>query len=278
MFDAPVGNEAVVELDDRTPRPRAVEPASSDAEATPAGEATETTTSTFTNLDPNSLPPELRSFYDSMLKDYRQKTEEISEQKKKAALLESAANDPIVRGQLIAALQGLGGVAEQEEKQSAPAAANPYEGVNPAEFFDEPTFKNLQAWQHQFESQKIAPLVQTIQEILAYKPFIDQLVTSQTENHWTQLEAKYPQARGQREAVEQFRQRNPGLNHEQALFAVLGSKLVAPAGTVQKDDNPADKRATLTTRGGPTVSSQQPKAKQRVSLADLIRRNQVGSR
>lgn len=231
----------------------------------------------FTNLDPNTLPPEVRSFYDSMLADYRRKTEEVAEFKKKATLLDSAATDPIMRGQLIAALQGLGGEAPATETQETRAAPAAFDGVNPAEFFDEPTFKHLQAFQHQWESQKLSPIVQAIQEIARYKPFIDQLMAGHTDNTWSQLETKYPQAKGQRDAVASFQQKNPGLTHEQALFAVLGAKLAAPAGTTANAaDNPTDKRAALTRQNAPSIASQP--TKRRVSLADLIRKGEARSR
>lgn len=47
--------------------------------------------STFTSTDPNSLPPELKSKYDSMLGDYKKKTAEIAAQRREyEAALEKA--------------------------------------------------------------------------------------------------------------------------------------------------------------------------------------------
>lgn len=50
-------------------------------EAGSNGEAA-TKDDSFTQLDPNSLPPELKSKYDSMLSDYKKKTAEIAEQRR----------------------------------------------------------------------------------------------------------------------------------------------------------------------------------------------------
>lgn len=45
---------------------------------------TESVEESFTKIDPKSLPPELQAIHKSMLKDYTQKTQEISEYRKKA--------------------------------------------------------------------------------------------------------------------------------------------------------------------------------------------------
>lgn len=57
----------------------------------PSGEALETngqaapaTEDTFTGVDPNSLPPKERAAYDNMLRDYKRKTAEIADVKRKA--------------------------------------------------------------------------------------------------------------------------------------------------------------------------------------------------
>lgn len=46
---------------------------------------------TFLSGDPNSLPPELRQHYDNMLKDYKQKTQAIAEDRKRIPDLEKKA-------------------------------------------------------------------------------------------------------------------------------------------------------------------------------------------
>ncbi len=46
------------------------------------------TIDSFTGLDPNALPDEVRPFYDSMLADYRRKTQEVAEQRKSFESLE----------------------------------------------------------------------------------------------------------------------------------------------------------------------------------------------
>lgn len=43
---------------------------------------------TFARLDPNSLPNEVRPYYDSMLADYRRKTQELAEQRRNYEALE----------------------------------------------------------------------------------------------------------------------------------------------------------------------------------------------
>jgi hypothetical protein len=43
---------------------------------------------TFSRLDPNSLPGEVRPYYDSMLADYRRKTQEVAEQRRNYEALE----------------------------------------------------------------------------------------------------------------------------------------------------------------------------------------------
>jgi len=57
--------------------------------ATPEGEtqeaaATDAPDSAFTKLDPNTLPPEVRPYYDSMLSDYTRKTQEAAPWRKLA--------------------------------------------------------------------------------------------------------------------------------------------------------------------------------------------------
>lgn len=62
--------------------------------ATPeAGQVEEGTTEaaaedTFARLDPNSLPNEVRPYYDSMLADYRRKTQELAEQRRNYEAIE----------------------------------------------------------------------------------------------------------------------------------------------------------------------------------------------
>lgn len=56
------------------------------AGAAPSGE-------TFFNGDPNSLPPELKPAYDNMLKDYKTKTSEVAQVRKKAEQFDQISRD-----------------------------------------------------------------------------------------------------------------------------------------------------------------------------------------
>lgn len=58
-------------------------------------------TESFTSVDPSKLPPELKSAYDNMLRDYKNKTTSIAEQRKsfessakKAELFDQISSDP----------------------------------------------------------------------------------------------------------------------------------------------------------------------------------------
>jgi hypothetical protein len=63
------------------------EPTQSTGTVQPSGQAdgrqSAPTEESFTNLDPNTLPPQLKAAYNSMLRDYKTKTTEIAEQRKK---------------------------------------------------------------------------------------------------------------------------------------------------------------------------------------------------
>lgn len=62
------------------------EPAQSTGTVKPSGQANGQSAPAdegFTKLDPNTLPPQLRSAYDNMLRDYKEKTTRLSEERKK---------------------------------------------------------------------------------------------------------------------------------------------------------------------------------------------------
>lgn len=81
------------------PAPSATGTVPNGSEAGPGQSAP--TEESFTNVDPNSLPPELRSKYDNMLRDYKSKTQQIADERraidgklKKADVLEQLEQHP----------------------------------------------------------------------------------------------------------------------------------------------------------------------------------------
>jgi hypothetical protein len=72
----------VVTLEPATPAPGTVNDHNGEAPAA-SGQAAPVE-ETFTNVDPNSLPPKERVAYDNMLRDYKKKTAEIAELRRKA--------------------------------------------------------------------------------------------------------------------------------------------------------------------------------------------------
>lgn len=83
------------------------------AQATPEeGQVEEGTTEaaaedTFTRLDPNSLPQDVRPYYDSMLADYRRKTQEVAEQRRAYEAIEQYGGAEVAQQALewVASLQ-----------------------------------------------------------------------------------------------------------------------------------------------------------------------------
>lgn len=72
--------DAVEGITPAAPEP-ASNPVTSETTATPEGEMQEAATEapdSFTKLDPNALPPDVRPYYDSMLSDYTRKTQEVA--------------------------------------------------------------------------------------------------------------------------------------------------------------------------------------------------------
>lgn len=82
-------NENISTVDNPTPTPtdnQATGPAATGTgTAVPGGQANggAPTEDLFKGIDPNQLPPEAKKHYDSMLRDYREKTAKLSEERKK---------------------------------------------------------------------------------------------------------------------------------------------------------------------------------------------------
>lgn len=61
---------------------------------------TQTTDDTFTSIDPSTLPEELKPLYNSMLKDYRDKTAGVADIRRKEAEIDAILNDPQIQSLL----------------------------------------------------------------------------------------------------------------------------------------------------------------------------------
>lgn len=120
-------------------------PTAPETTATPEGQATEAATDapdSFTKLDPNALPPEVRPFYDSMLSDYTRKTQEASPWRKlgeelgvqspdefrQAAELYTALQDPSNLAALYHELAPMFGGQPQQPAAPATAPVLPQQG------------------------------------------------------------------------------------------------------------------------------------------------------
>ena len=129
---------------------------------TPEGQAPEEAATeapdSFTKLDPNTLPPEVRPFYDSMLSDYTRKTQEAAPWRKlgeelgvespdavrEAAELYSYLQDP---NNLYTLYESLGGVLGQGGEQPQPATefAGPSGAESELAGLEDPAVAQLQS-------------------------------------------------------------------------------------------------------------------------------------
>lgn len=89
----------------RAAAPEQAAPAAPEEGAQPEG--TTSAEDTFTRLDPNSLPQDVRPYYDSMLADYRRKTQEVAEQRRNYEAIEQYGGPEVAQQALewVASLQ-----------------------------------------------------------------------------------------------------------------------------------------------------------------------------
>lgn len=149
------------------------DPGTTPTDATPEGQATQETATapadSFSKLDPNALPPELRPYYESMQGDYTRKTQEAApfrsiatdtglgpDELRQAAELYAALQDPqqLVQfhGELSAALQANG---------LTPAEASAAATQHIAETQQRP-LDTQQGWSDDPEEQRLQALEQRL--------------------------------------------------------------------------------------------------------------------
>jgi len=139
----------------------------------------------FTNINPNDLPPELQGMYKNMQADYTRKTQEIApyrqlgdiDQVQQAiGFLDALANDPQTQYQLYSALnQHLGGIGLIEEQGNANVPTPGAEFTEPEYGLDD----------DEYTDPHIAELERRVQELDQWRNV--QLQTQQQEQAYSQI-------------------------------------------------------------------------------------------
>lgn len=227
----------------------------------------------FSPIDPSSLPPELQGLWKGLQADYTKKSMELSNLRKdlegKQTELQKFMNDPRYRKAMNAAIEAV----EQEEQGGGPAAftlPDPFGGKDYTEQFSTPeavTAIQQQAWKT--IEKHFLPL------LTPYIRVVEQLHSQMGDQEWNQTVQQYPAAKDFEREVKALRQRT-GLSYKQALFAVAGEKLQAPAkapaGQSQKGTpptSPADKLGAQAVRTRPAAQGGHPDSR-KLSIRDLF--------
>lgn len=225
----------------------------------------------FENIDPASLPPELQSLYKGMQAAYTKKSQArettLKASQEKAQAFEKIVADPEYRRAFLAAL----GQTTQPNGTQAPSADEPaWRKVKPSDALEEPTLHAVKAAGYELLDE--LGVMQTIREIIAYKPMIDQLLNRATGDEFSTIAQKYTGADEHRDAALALLSKVPkgSLTMEQALFAVAGPSLKAPTKEpAQPENRSVDKRQAQLLQNATSSVNGRPTTK-KISLLDLV--------
>lgn len=247
------------------------------ADVDAGAEPTATSTEVSLETDPATLPTEVQDLAKRLQADYTKKTQELSQEREYAAAFKRFVADPVYRKQLLAELgQAAPTAGESTQELATNDAEFPWAKVKPNELFQDESVLGIQA-----AAQPVvqAVLKQVLGPILPqwekYKglldqvlPFIEELQSSRATSEWDTLAKQY-NAAAHKDAVMQFRSKNPGLTLEQALLAVAGKDLMAPRRNPQGQSG--DKRQVGLFNGSKTpATAAQGQGGKRGSLADAL--------
>jgi len=216
--------------------------------------ANETTTTTndagspqgsLGGIDPNTLPDELRSVYDSMLGDYTRKTQELSAMRK-------ATEDQL---RLVQDPRALKAMAAAHDAMNAPPPSVGLEQLFPsfgkykaeaANDLDDNARGPIESTAvHAVAKTFIEPFIPYIQ---ALEGRLAQLEGRGVDQEWAKLVEAYPVAESLQPKVKAFMDQNRSVSLKQALFAVGGDELFAARRTQEQPkprtplSNPEDRR------------------------------------
>ena len=226
--------------------------------------------------DPATLPTEVQDLAKRLQADYTKKTQELSQEREYAAAFKRFVADPVYRKQLLAELGQGGGGGEPTASVAVDETEFPWAKVKPSELFQDESVLGIQAASapvvQAYLAKALGPILPQFEKYKAlideFIPFMEELRTSRATSEWDTL-AKTYNAASHKDAVMQFRAKNPGLTLEQALLAVAGKDLMAPRRNPQGQSG--DKRQVALFNGSKTASTpSQGGGGKRGSLVDAL--------
>lgn len=209
---------------------------------------------------PEHLRPAMEAYKKDILRGMNKKYQSWAEEKKswetdkqKAAAFDQILNDPQKRRVFLASLSAMDG---EGGNPGSTAASGPSFNIHGDEVYDqldEDYRKPIEAAIGRYLDAHLAPALKPYQDALL------ELYRDRQSGQWSKLAEKYPGADEHREAVDRLRSQSPGLSVEQALFAVMGDKLLQakPAEKAKV----SSKKKSLVTKHNVVPASRAPVAK-----------------
>jgi len=226
----------------------------------------------FTDVNPEELPPELQAIYKHMQSGFTKKTQEIAgirktleKEKSKAETLDRIMSDPNYRRAFLATMGEIDSAQDAGTRSAGPSISiNPHPDVDPGEVFDEATHHGIEAASDRLIEQKLLPALQP------YENAIKSLLGEVQKSRWETLTTKYPGADKYATEVSGFLQVNPNASLEQALRAVAGGEIFQASKPTKKSGVNRRKKVALT-RGEDVPASRTRPAGKGQDILDIVR-------